>query len=134
LGPAGVPSPIKKKSPHPFFFLLLGFFNMTLFFFAVYVLPENIIPPLLLYIIGLALLDGLTLLLLLYWSGNGGAWTDRHRLAWVTGGLGFFILFNFTSDMEAFAGRSCVSTIVILGLILFGVWVNRRTRATIPSS
>ena len=132
--PADVPAPIKKNPPHPFFFLLLGFANMTLFFVAVYVLPETVIPPLLLSIIGLVLLDGLTLWLLLHWSGNGGAWNDRHRLAWVAGGLGFFILFNFTSDVEAFAGRSCVSAIAIFGLILFSVWVNRRTREMSQSS
>jgi hypothetical protein len=130
--PTDVPTPIKKNPPHPIFFLLLGFANMTLFFVAVYVLPETVILPLLVSIIGLVLLDALTLWLLLRWSGNGGAWNDRHRLAWVAGGLGFFILFNFTSDVEAFAGRSCVSAIVILGLILFSVLVNRRTRETMP--
>jgi hypothetical protein len=127
-----VPAPIRKNPPHPFFFLLLGFANMTLFFLAVYVLPEIIILPLLVSVIGLVLLDALTLWLLLRWSGNGGAWNDRHRLAWVTGGLGFFILFNFSSDLKAFAGRSCVSAVAILGLILFGVWVNRRARETVP--
>jgi hypothetical protein len=125
--PVGVPAPIKKDPPHPFFFLLLGFANMTLFFVVVYVLPEIVIPPLLLSIIGLAFLDGLTLWLLLYWSGNVGAWNDRHRLAWVAGGLGFFILYNFTSDVEAFAGRSVVSVIAILSLILFYFRVSWRT-------
>ena len=105
---------------------------MTLFFVAVYVLPETMTPPLLLSIIGLVLLDGLTLWLLLHWSGNGGAWNDRHRLAWVAGGLGFFILFNFASDVEEFAGRSCVSAIAILGLILFNFRVSRRAREIIP--
>ena len=104
---------------------------MTLFFVAVYVLPEAVILPLLISIVGLILLDGLTLWLLLRWSGNGGAWNDRHRLAWVSGGLGFFILFNLQSDLEEFAGRSCVSAITILGLILLSIWVNRRTRETI---
>jgi len=125
--PVGIPAPVKKNPPHPFFFLLLGFANMTLFFVAVYVLPETVVPPLLLSIIGLVLLDGLTLWLLLHWSGNGGAWNDRHRLAWVAGGLGFFILFNFASDVDEFAGRSFVSAIAILGLILFSFRVSRRT-------
>jgi hypothetical protein len=53
---------------------------------------------------------------------------------WVSGGLGFFILFNFTSDMEEFAGRSCVSAIAILGLILLSVLINRRTREPISPS
>ena len=126
--PAQVPPLIKKNAPHPFFFLLLGLANMTLFFAAVYVLPETWSPPIALSIIGLALLDALTLFLLLRWSGSGGAWDDRHRLAWVSGGLGFFLLFGFSSDAENFAGRSCVSSLAILGLISVCIWVARRTR------
>ncbi len=124
--PANVPAPVKKIPPHPILFLLLGFANMTLFFTATYVLPESWAPPLWVSVIGLALLDAFTLWLLLRWSGNGGAWEDRHRLAWVAGGLGFFILFNFTSDLEeGFAGRSCVSAAAIAGLILIGVLIRR---------
>jgi hypothetical protein len=126
--PAGIPAPVKKNPPHPVFFLLLGFANMTLFFVAVYVLPESWAPPLWLSVSGLALLDVFSLLLLLYWSGSGGAWGDRHRLAWVAGGLGFFILFNLASDLEAFAGKSCVSAAAIAGLILIGA-ISRRSSA-----
>jgi hypothetical protein len=128
--PAGIPAPVRKKSPHPLFYLLLGFANMTLFFMATYVLPESWAPPLWLSVIGLALLDALTLWLLLRWSGNGGAWEDRHRLAWVIGGLGFFILFNFTSDLEeGFAGRSCVSAIAIIGLAWLAVLKRRNPKS-----
>jgi hypothetical protein len=127
--PANVPAPVHKRPPHPLFFLILGFVNMTLFFVITYVLPEYATPPVWASVIGLALLDALTLWLLLFWSGNGGAWEDRHRLAWVAGGLGFFILFNVTSDLEeGFAGRSCVSVIAILGLILLGIVIKRRLR------
>jgi hypothetical protein len=132
--PANVPAPIKKNPPHPIFFLLLGFTNMTLFFVVTYVLPETWTPQVWLSICGLALLDALTLRLLLFWSGNGGAWDDRHRLAWVAGGLGFFILFNFTSDLEdGFAGRSCVSGIAIFGLILFTLRMRQRAQSKPPS-
>ena len=116
--PAGIPAPAKRNPPHPILFLLLGFFNMTLFFAVVYMLPETGSPPLWASVTGLALFDLLTLLLLLRLSGNGGAWKDRHRLAWVAGGLGFFILFNILADLEAFAGRSCVSIAAIVVLIL----------------
>jgi hypothetical protein len=124
--PADIPAPVRKKSPHPVFFLLLGFVNMTLFFVVTYVLPESITPPVWLSVVALALLDGITLWLLLAWSGNGGSWEDRHRLAWVAGGLGFFILFNFTSDLEqGFAGRSCVSAAAIVGLLWIGGYIRR---------
>jgi hypothetical protein len=131
--PAGVPAPFHRTPPRPACFLLLGFANMLLFFIVTYMVPEFLPPPqglseaglesfhrmvLVISAFGLALLDGLTLWLLLRLSGNGGAWEDRHRLAWVAGGLGFFILFNILADLEAFAGHSCVSIAAILVLIL----------------
>jgi hypothetical protein len=125
FAPAGVPAPWKKKPPHPVLFLLLGFANMTAFFAATYLLPEIWLPPVWVSVAGLALLDLLTLWILLRWSGNGGAWDDRHRLAWVAGGLGFFILFNFGSDAEAFAGRSCVGVLAVIGLICAGAFLRR---------
>jgi hypothetical protein len=56
-----------------------------------------------------------------------------YLLSWVAGGLGFFILLNFTSDLEAFTGKSCVSAIAVIGLIVFGLVVGRRRREIIPS-
>jgi MFS family permease len=132
--PANLPAPAKKRAPRPFFFLLLGFANMILFFAAVYALPGIATPPLWLSILGLILLDALTLGLLLLWSGNGFLWDDRRRLAWIAGGLGFFLLFGFASDLEGFAGRSCVGATGIFALIIFRVWVNRHTRREISLS
>jgi hypothetical protein len=127
--PPNVPAPVHKRPPHPFFFLLLGFVNMTLFFVITYILPEYATPPVWASVIALALLDALTLGLVLFWSGNGGAWEDRHRLAWVAGGLGFFILFNFSSDLEeGFAGRSCVSGIAIAALAALIFLLRNRAR------
>lgn len=131
--PADFPTPVWKVPPHPIFFLLLGFANMTVFFVSVYMLPEYWAPPLWLAVGGLIVLDTLTLWLLLFWSGNGGAWDDRHRLAWAAGGLGFFILFNFSSDLEeGFAGRSCVSGITIIALLLFAITRRRRGQPAAP--
>ncbi len=133
--PADFPTRVVKIPPHPIFFLLLGFANMTMFFVCVYLLPEYWAPPLWLAAGGLVVLDALTLWLLLFWSGNGGAWDDRHRLAWVAGGLGFFTLFNFTTDLEeGFAGRSFVSVVAILGLILLAVIIRRRERKPQPNA
>jgi hypothetical protein len=116
--PAVFPAAKKKRVPRPRFFLLLGFGNMTAFFVAVYMLPEYWTPPLTASILGLLALDSLTLWSLLRWSGNGGAWNDLHRLAWVGGSLGFFILFNITSDLERWQGRSLVAAATVLGLWL----------------
>jgi hypothetical protein len=125
--PVAIPVPVHKHPPHPVFFLLLGFMNMTLFFVSVFVLPEYMTPPLLISIIGLIVLDSFTFWLLLRWSGNGAGWNDWHRLAWVSGSLGFFILYNTSSDMEAFTGRSIVSALTIVGLILISVRVKHYT-------
>jgi hypothetical protein len=119
--PAGFPAPKIKPVPRPAFFLLLGFFNMTVFFLVVYVLPEYWLLPLWTTFAGLLALDALTLGLLLCWSGGGGAWNDLHRLGWVAGGLGFFILFNIASDLEQFEGKSLVAIVAIAGL-----WLLRR--------
>jgi hypothetical protein len=131
FAPADAPFPAKKMPPHPILFLLLGFANMTVFFAAVYMLPESWTPPLWFSVAGLILLDALTLLLLLFWSGGGRTWEDRHRLAWVVGGLGFFILFDFANDLEGFAGRSCVGFVAIVGLVILGIRILRRSGNTI---
>jgi hypothetical protein len=124
--PAALLPAREKIVPRPFLFLLLGFVNMTAFFVTVYMLPEYWTPPLAVTIAGLAALDALTLWALLRWSGNGGAWKDLHRLAWVSGSLGFFILFDVTSDLERWQGRSLVAAAAILGLWLVRGRIRRR--------
>jgi hypothetical protein len=124
--PAGFPRRTAKPAPRAVFFLSLGFLNMTAFFVAVYVLPDYWRPPLGATIAGLLVLDALTLWLLARWSGNGGAWNDLHRLAWVAGGLGFFLLFNIAGDLEQFEGKSLVSIFTLAGLWLLRGRVKRR--------
>ena len=123
--PTDLPAPKEKTVPRPLFFLLLGFVNITVFFLTVYTLPEYWLPPLIASILGLVALDSATLWLLLRWSGNGGAWTDLHRLAWVAGGLGFFILFNFAEDLERWQGKSLVAVVSVLGLWLIRDRIRR---------
>jgi hypothetical protein len=130
--PTAFPAAKEKEVPRPFFFLLLGFGNMTAFFLTVYLLPESWPPPLAVSILGLLALDTVTLWLLMRWSGNGGAWNDLHRLAWVAGSLGFFILFDVTSDLEKWQGQSLVAAATILGLWMIRGRVRRRTVLVTP--
>jgi hypothetical protein len=122
LFPPGIPAPRRGRSPRPFWFLALGFTNMTAFFAYVYLMPTDMLPPLGVSILALVVLDGLTLGLLLHGSGNGGAWNDLHRFGWAVGGLGFFLLFNLFSDLEAWEGRSLVTVASVLAFW----WMQRR--------
>ena len=126
LVPGDLPPGPLRAVPGARYFLLLGFLNMTLFFVVVYVLPGSGMPPLLVSVLALIALDAGTLRLLLRWSGNGRAWDDRHRLAWVAGGLGFFILFGIATDLENFKGSSIVSVITLGALCLLALRITRR--------
>jgi hypothetical protein len=112
-------------------FFLLGLVNMSVFFLAVYLTPEIGVPPLLVTVLLLILLDGVTVWLVLRWSDNGHAWDDRHRLAWVAGQLGFFILFGFLSDLEIWEGKSIASVLAIAWLWRLGQRVKQRVRGEV---
>jgi hypothetical protein len=128
--PAGKPAAWQTLVPHPILFLILGFANMTAFFAYVYVFPSNLLPPVGISILILAVLDAVTLWLLMRWSGNGGSWNDLHRLGWVAGGLGFFILFNFFSDLEVWEGKSLVAAATVAGLWWMGRKIKRAASAS----
>ncbi len=122
--PATLP-PRTVTVPRPRWFWLLGALNMSLFFFTVFLTAQEGIPPY--FVTGLLLLviDGVTLWLVLHWSGNGFCWDDRHRLALIAGELSFFIYACFDHDVETWEGLSIVGFAAIIAL-----WeLNRRVRA-----
>jgi hypothetical protein len=120
---------VDRRVPHPRRFLVLGAVNMTVVFATVFVLPEQgIQPPLIVLAAFLLASDGVTLWLLLRWSGNTYGWDDRHRLALVAGLLAFFVLFGVVSDLELFEGKSLVALATVLALWRLRRRVGERER------
>lgn len=125
--PAQLLRPRTVSVPRPRWFWLLGALNMSIFFFTVFLTPQHDIPPFYVTALFLLVLDGVTLWLVLRWSGNGFAWNDRHRLAFIAGGLSFFIYACIDHDLEKWEGLSIVGIIAIIAL-----WqLNRRVTARI---
>lgn len=104
--------------------------NMSLVFTAVFILPEHNpvwLPAWPAMFVFVVLLNVLTFLIIMRWSGNGASWDDRHKLATVIGFLTFFIVFGVLRDVLAsFSGLSIVSLITVWGL--WRVWIYTRTR------
>lgn len=114
---------------HPFRYGVLGAVNMTVSFATVFILPEanpSWLPGWPVSFIFVAVLDLLTFGLILYWSGNGYAWDDRHKLALLAGWLSFFIVFDFFQDFERFGGLSLVAIAGVWGLYL--LWHRTQAR------
>ena len=104
--------------------------NMSLVFTAVFILPEHNpvwLPAWPVMFVFIALLDVLTFLIIMRWSGNGASWDDRHKLAIVIGFLTFFIVFGGLRDvLSSFSGLSIVGIITAWGL--WRVWTCTQTR------
>jgi len=122
LAPAHAAEAVERAVPRPRRFLILGALNTTVVFAIVFLLPEQrILPPLVFTVLALLLMDGVSLALLLRWSGNTLAWDDRHRVALVAGVLAFFVAFGVLSDLERFEGKSLVGLVAAVGLW----WLSR---------
>jgi len=135
LLPAQPLRPVPHSAPRSRPFLILGALNMTAVFGTVFFLPEvGVRSPLILSVAFLLALDGVTLWLLLSWSGHGFAWDDRHRLALVAGLLAFFLVFGVLSDLERFQGKSLVSLGVVLALLRLRRRVTERIGNRAPQA
>ncbi len=128
-----LPATTRSQAGHsvsrPWVFFLLGLVNMFAFFFTVFLTAEAGKPPLIVTVIFLLLLDVFTLWLVLRWSNNGTDWDDRHRLALISGFLGFFVYFCIDQDLTAWQGSSLVGLLTILALCRLGSAVAGRVQA-----
>jgi hypothetical protein len=102
-----IKNPIKK----PRYFFILGFLNTTIIFVGTFF--EGPKPPLFALFTILLLVDVLSFILILRWSQNGYGWTDKHKIALISGFLAFFILFSVIKDIESFSGASLVSIVSV---------------------
>jgi hypothetical protein len=128
--PAHILRPRTITVVRPFWFWLLGFLNMSIFFFMVFLTPEYDIVPYFVTALLLIVLEGITGFLVLHWSGNGFSWDDRHRLAFFAGGLSFFICACFAHDMEQWTGLSVVALLAITALWQLNCRVANRLKKT----
>ncbi len=117
----------KKKAVRAFWFLPVGFVGTLALFFLVWVVPKSGIHPLL----TMSLMTGLVILvgwLVLRMSG-GGAWTGRHKLAIVSGALGFFILLAPLQELDKTRKDNTTGmTVVALMMAIFLIWLALHIR------
>ncbi|MFZ6030026.1 MAG: hypothetical protein ACOYYS_20110 [Chloroflexota bacterium] len=124
--PSAKPMPTKPA----LWFFLLGMANVWTTFFLGFVLPELTPIPFLPFFTGLLVLQGITFLLFLKWSGNGHNLDDHQRFALLTGFLSFFIAFGFLAILEGEIGKAAVS----LGATLALGTLWRKVRARRPGT
>ena len=112
---------------HPFWFLLTGFAGTFGWFFLVWVVPQTQVPA--------AATLGLMVLLVVVtaWTvlrlSGGGKLPDRHRLALVSGALGFFILLTPLQELDKKRTDNTTGMALVgLAMLLLLLWVYMRIR------
>ena len=77
--------------PPPSRFIIAGFIIALVWFFSVWLMPERGVSPIILvgWLLGWAIISSCWIL---WRSGNGFAWNQKHQLALVSGFLGFLML------------------------------------------
>lgn len=116
------------RSVAPVWYGLVAASNTTVVFVVIFMLPESApawMPPWPVSLGVVLLADAVSAWLVLRWSGGGSCWTDRHKLALVTGVLAFFIVFDAFRDFEGgFGGRAIVAAVATAAVW----WLWRVTR------
>jgi len=128
-----LPDPTWQSHPQlrvaPIWYGLLGAANTAVVFVVVFMLPESApswLPPWPVSLGVVLLVDAVGAWLVLWWSGGGVRWNDRHKLALVTGVLAFFIVLDAVQDFEeGFGGRLIVAVLATAALWRLW-WITRR--------
>ncbi len=112
----------------PFRFWLLGFLGTFTFFFVYWVLPNTGVHPLIAIVAGVIHVAAVTWLVLRM-SGNGGAWTELHRLGLVAGPMSLFIIVAPFQEFAATRSDNTAGmTMVGIGAAIFLLWLRRRVK------
>ncbi|OGO37081.1 MAG: hypothetical protein A2147_05745 [Chloroflexi bacterium RBG_16_57_8] len=119
----------------PPWFWLTGFLGMLLFFVVFWGLPNSTIPAAATMLVGI-LFAAVAAWLIVRMSGNGNAWTDRHKTALVSGALTFFILLSPIREFggnatDNPAGMTIVGLATAVMLIILWWHVSRRENAAL---
>ncbi|MBI5958246.1 MAG: hypothetical protein HY866_05915 [Chloroflexi bacterium] len=117
-------------STRPLWYGVVAGVNMTIVFITVFMLPDvaqSWLPPWPVSLAFVAALDMIAFGIIMRWSGNGTAWDDRHKLAFVIGLLAFFIVFGVLQDFdEGFGGLTIVSAVSVWAFRK--LWLTTQTR------
>ena len=111
----------------PVVFWLLGFFAMLAFIIIFWVLPEFVVLPLVIAVLGFLLI------LTCFWlvsrfSGKGAAWGDVHKLALASGPLSIFIIMSPIQEFDTGRTDDTTGMILVGGVILgFLIWLYIKT-------
>lgn len=110
---------VYQSKPHSFWFFAVGTVNVIITYFMVFIGPEmGFLPPTLVAMAVLFLVNAATLILIGMWTDNFTRWNDQNRLALNIGFLTIFFFISVTQDLdEGFVGGSIVA--LIAGLFLF---------------
>ena len=127
-------APRSVKVRNPAWFWLIGLLGMVAFYLLFGGLPHTGLHPLVTMFIGLVYAGGAGLLVMRL-SGNGTAWTDKHRFALAAGALTFFVFLAPLQEFDASrpdntSGMIMVGVAALLFLLGVGWRVWRRARAT----
>lgn len=116
----------------PFQFGLVGFGGTLVLFLIHWRFPEVNLPP------PLTMLAALILVAVVIWAvrrmSGGGAWTDEHRLALVSGALTFFMLLAPLAELDTTRpDNPSGMTVVGLTTLLILLWLRGRIRRQLRS-
>ena len=112
---------------HPVRFWLLGFAGVITFIITFWVLPNTAVPPLVTALIAVVFII-LVIWLVMRLSGNGAAWTDKHKLALAAGPLSVFILMTPIHEFDTTRTDNTAGMMIVgLAMLVFLVWLYWKT-------
>jgi hypothetical protein len=119
LGLDGEPRP-SQPGPRPIWYLILGFAGVV----GLYFLPQHVPIPAVLDFFLICFAAFVLGAILIAMSKRGRGWGDSHRVALVSGALGFFFAIAPLRETHGAPGSVLVALVGVGGL----VWLARRVR------
>lgn len=130
--PLSWPLPYGSKIRRPIQFGLVGFGGTLALFLLHWIFPEINVPPPCTMLVALLLV--MVVLWVLWSMSGGGAWTDEHRLALVSGAMTFLMLLAPLAELDTTRpDNPSGMTLVGLTTLAFLLWLRARTRHRLQS-